>query len=65
MERDVSEYQGTGPQRLVEFPGWNQVVLGVTDVELDQLGLDVIEIRASVVREEGRLVMGAKLDIFS
>jgi hypothetical protein len=63
MQRYQSEYECTGLQSIIELPGRNQLVGSIAHVELDELSLDVIEVRASVIRKEGGLIMSPNLGV--
>jgi hypothetical protein len=65
MQGYKNEDEGARSQHFVELPRCNEVVLDITDVELDELGFDVVKISTTVVGKQIGFVMSAKFDIFT
>jgi hypothetical protein len=51
MQRRKHEDEGSGSQRLVVLPRCDEIVLNITDVELNKFGFDVVEVSAPVIRK--------------
>jgi hypothetical protein len=64
VEFDGDKDERSRPQCFVPLPGMNEVVFGITDVQLYEFGIFVREEPSTVVRQDAGIMKGVEVEWF-